>query len=446
MGCLGCCNNNDESGHSASVGPGQRRRRGSPRGATRQQAPQQLSGTSGMAPIIRQAHLREENQPQIAPLRDSYDPEVVYPPMGEKISTSRERQPRSAASTDKSLISPPATGRPKVAASSGPSRPQTIYSTRDVESSASRKKPQNPSTSAKTIPITPKATGREEIRPQVTSAGSPRQQTAITTIAISPFAIYNQQFPPTTAAELETVRPLSSARPLAAQRLQSPPSAFIRQQAVIVESLSTVLRDIRQQKLTDASGKRTSPPRSGGGCGQMHGTNLQLRPEVSGGPSTSPRRGAEVSTRLPKSLPPQATGAAGLSGTLRSKSSIAAWSSSGLPSQRSTSAGSSTSPEDIRSMRVGIETEFVLTARSSDHVADSREDFVAMLASNHNREVDSTNPRMHHSLVEHYLKQDYAMWNMVTEPTIEEKIEPPCEQVPFSLIPRSSNESYLTFI
>lgn len=70
-------------------------------------------------------------------------------------------------------------------------------------------------------------------------------------------------------------------------------------------------------------------------------------------------------------------------------------------------------------MRLGIETEFFLAPHQHSGLAASRlEDFVRILARNHNKEVWSQRPRMHHSMRLPNEPDDYTTWSMVQENTV----------------------------
>ena len=66
-------------------------------------------------------------------------------------------------------------------------------------------------------------------------------------------------------------------------------------------------------------------------------------------------------------------------------------------------------------LRLGIETEFLLSARRHPHQAVSLSGFVQILANNHNKEVWSQYPQMHHSLRQPEDPDDYKKWSMVYE-------------------------------
>lgn len=66
-------------------------------------------------------------------------------------------------------------------------------------------------------------------------------------------------------------------------------------------------------------------------------------------------------------------------------------------------------------MRLGIETEFLLSARQRSHQAVDLTRFVQILANNHNKEVWSQYPQMHHSLCQPEDPIDYKEWSMVYE-------------------------------
>ncbi|KAF7506659.1 hypothetical protein GJ744_011488 [Endocarpon pusillum] len=66
-------------------------------------------------------------------------------------------------------------------------------------------------------------------------------------------------------------------------------------------------------------------------------------------------------------------------------------------------------------IRLGIETEFLLSARQRSHQAVGLSRFVQILANNHNKEVSSQYPQMHHSLCHPKNPIDYKEWSMVYE-------------------------------
>lgn len=67
-------------------------------------------------------------------------------------------------------------------------------------------------------------------------------------------------------------------------------------------------------------------------------------------------------------------------------------------------------------MRLGIETEFLLAARHGDLATDLNE-FVRVLAANHNAKVGSRHRRMRRFLRDPEEEDDYKLWSMAYEQT-----------------------------
>ncbi len=88
-----------------------------------------------------------------------------------------------------------------------------------------------------------------------------------------------------------------------------------------------------------------------------------------------------------------------------------------------------------RAIKIGIETEFYLTARNKANSREKPEDFIEIITTNYNRQV-SGYPSMRETLRQlevddHY----YGKWCFVQDPTIGTYGEP-CELLPFRLILR----------
>ena len=77
----------------------------------------------------------------------------------------------------------------------------------------------------------------------------------------------------------------------------------------------------------------------------------------------------------------------------------------------------SPSQSEFRSLRLGIETEFLLAARNPDHVRPRLDRFAEVLAANHNAYVDRRHPRMNSTLLAPNDPDDYRKWSMVYEST-----------------------------
>ncbi len=96
---------------------------------------------------------------------------------------------------------------------------------------------------------------------------------------------------------------------------------------------------------------------------------------------------------------------------------------------------SSTSPPEsgVRTIKIGIESEFYLEARGVANTGDTLEEFIDILAANHNRELPA-HPQMRRTLRPYeYDGNYYGKWCLVKESTIG-TVHEPCKLLPLPAI------------
>lgn len=342
------------------------------------------------------------------------------------------------ASTSRSFVNRPAStntqNRLQIVATSPPLGPQTIGSLGDGESSRTTAKTNLSSGSTGMAVVSREVTALKDSPVKLPPRYSVRKDAIISLTPFSPFAIHNQKFPPNTSPRSQTrvsARPLDPSAP---RKSQSPPIALTRQPAVGLDKLSADLRDYAHERLADANETRNrSAPEAG--RRQMPDGSLPQQSVASAGPSTRPpsESGPPMSaleTSWPKSVASDVRSTRPRLATI-----LSAGPRNRLPPGPLIAAGLSRSPESqSRALRLGIEAEFLLSARRSQDRAATMKEFVKLLAAKHNQELPNSPYRMHHSLEHTYQLHDYAKWTMVREATIEDGMEPWCTSAPYQVI------------
>jgi hypothetical protein len=333
------------------------------------------------------------------------------------------------ASTSRSFVnrrsSTDTENRPQVVATNPPLGPQTVGSLEGRKSSLTTAKTNLSSGSTDMALVSREATALKNSPTKLPPGYSVREDAIISLTPFSPFATHNQRFSPNISPRSQTSVSARAVDPSAPRKSRSPLVALTRQPAIGLDRLSADLRDNAQERLAGANETRNqSAPEAG--QWRMPDCSLPQQSVASGSRSST----SASETHWPKSI---------ASDVRSSKPHLAPILSprprNRLPPGTLTAAGPSSSPESQpRALRLGIETEFLLSARHSRHRAATMKEFVRLLAANHNQELPNSPYRMHHSLEHTYQLHDYTKWTMVRETTIEDGVEPLCKSAPYQAI------------
>jgi hypothetical protein len=86
-----------------------------------------------------------------------------------------------------------------------------------------------------------------------------------------------------------------------------------------------------------------------------------------------------------------------------------------------------------RPIKIGIEAEFMIAAKYTEHSKPTVEDFAAALACQHDKSVNNRHPRMRPFLRPYEKRGDYQKWCLVLESTIGYSTRSPCKRVPIQV-------------
>ena len=88
----------------------------------------------------------------------------------------------------------------------------------------------------------------------------------------------------------------------------------------------------------------------------------------------------------------------------------------------------------VRKIRLGIEMEFLLAARSEEYERPYVDDFVELLAQNYNSQISKIHPEMVEYFMSDREENDYRKWSVVEEWTIGTQ-DSPCKSPPGGMMP-----------
>jgi hypothetical protein len=342
------------------------------------------------------------------------------------------------ASTSRSFVNPPTStnteNRLQVVATSPPLEPQTIGSLGGGESSRTTVKTDLSTRSTSMAVVSREATALKDSPVNLPSRYSVRKDAIISLTPFSPFAIHNQQFPPNISPRSQARVSARPVDPFAPRKSQSPLIALTRQPAVGLDRLSADLRDNARERSTGANETRNrSAPEAG--RRQLPDGSLPQQSVASAGPSVTPPSGSGSPTSASETHWPKSNAPDVRSTRPRLATIVSARPRNRLSPGPLAAAGPSRSPESQScALRLGIETEFLLSARRSQDRAATMKEFVKLLAANHNQELPNSPYQMHHSLELTYQLHDYTEWTIVREATIEDGMEPLCKSAPYQVI------------
>lgn len=410
MPCLGCRDSNAISGESVVAPEGQKGHRLGGGACSSRNCTHQPPRCPEPPPVSRHATSHEDDQLQIAPRSSSSGLSLGL--LAKGIGSSRPALTRkdSSGSTVQDTVnrSPnlPTRGRPQRVKMPISGEPQMNGRLRRGESSASKEDTASASGSGGMAPKIRQPVPIENDAHRTSRLDLAGPETVLPTTRLSPFAIYNKRFPHTESPRSQIGRSTDSN--------QSPTLSLTRQEALNLDMVSLAIRNIEQQRLNDGpdtpNWRATVDFRR-----QSPGGSRPLRDKASAGSSTHPGMGSNAVKQRPK-LAPSAELSIGAS--LQKRAS----------SKPSTAARSSTyAKAEFRRMFVGIESEFFLSARCSEHNAAELKRFVEILAEKHNDDLLYQYSRMQGSL--HHCSQhhDHAKWTMVEESTTGEAPKPLCK-------------------
>ena len=239
---------------------------------------------------------------------------------------------------------------------------------------------------------------------------------------------------PTVSAEPQAVRPASTGESSSSRGKPQKPSGRPAITPVIL--VAPARRDHSPQVTSTGSTKAGTSNLAASKSPQSPQTistsQLTVSPPGLGGTKQQPGRVAGEARSGPPPKAPASSRPSRSPRLVAGGSVVPSRITSCLSAAESSSASSSSYPEsELQCMRLGIESEFYLAALDPKNNAATIEGFVEQLASNHNKVVGDKYCQMHHILDHHDMSHDYTKWNMVTEPTMELKIAPPCKLILF---------------
>ena len=394
MVCLGCCGS-DEDCLTRCFG---RRRPSRAHGVPlRRQAPQKPHPSSGIATTTHVVELPNKNNAQV----------------GRQVTSPRSNSIRHARAEE---------GSTPEGSLQNPSRGSDVR-TATIPTSADRRNPQKVFSNA----FADRRAGPSRTNPprtlglQCDPKDPASQRVALSISGVRPFAAQDNQCTHTNSPRPQPGRSAGPSNPPAASSWETYSTALPRRPTVAPSALGASSR----QRLTGTSkaqlysipeGNRRRPDASrlleSGSSGPLrsllHETDKQIQH-----PSSALALRTAASSR--NSRPSQAF----------APSQVADPSRASAPPR---TAKSSVGPEgEYRHMRLGIESEFFLTALASEHNTAQIGSFVNILASNHDRAVGHNHRHMHHTLAAPCAIHDYSKWTMAEEPSLEYSLQPPCK-------------------
>ncbi len=342
------------------------------------------SGGTGASPFLPRPTAGTKDRSQV-PLTGSAaaTPQPARPGAGRESSSLRAKDQQPAGSTDnpKPSCSPSKHRETRLQPPPlGSAGPQTIPQGKGKESSTLKGNMQQPE-NIRTVPLSP-----------------------LGLVPVSPFAAGSSRLPTvqtaTPGGESSTARTETRDKKESPSRMQTQPARERKQGRL----LGSATRDSTTSKETTHSiGARSTQIRplsergqeqaSGASQGQALGTGQE---QHSG---TSQLRWAPVTPNLP-------------------------------PGLETSTAGPSASPPGsvIRTIKVGIETEFYLAANNPEYFQETMPNFSVMLAEIYNEKVPRQHPRMRPNMRPYEFHGDYNRWCLVNDETVSTQ-RSPCKPI-----------------
>jgi hypothetical protein len=453
MPCCGCCKTIDESSNSAPA-PSERQILRPLQSASPNDHLVRQPSSGSMAPVR-----RTDGRPQVPPTSLNRLKTVLKSTIGDRRKMQQPPGTTGAVPITRTLNA--GTKYPSQSTLIGPAaNPETVPLAGDAESSAPRAKTPQLSVSIYKLRSPRPPPTHTEGRPRGSSTGSTGSQTVSQATDKESSGLV-RSMPKSASTPAVRVRALemASLSPFAAASAGVPP---IRTMAVEQGS-----SNLRVETRSRATSTRSTPNLS------AYDAQLSSSPTLAGWLSIAlqaEKQSAEVSTVQKRQAGARAQGRPSgtsqgqplgadqrqFSGTRRRQrggtSQLPSLPATAdrptrlhpLPSLSvrpfSTMPWTSPSGSEVRTINIGMETEFYLAIRSLHYPQETMSTFARVLAANYNTLVPRHYPRMRPNMRPYNLKGDYDRWCLVCDDTMSTP-RSPCKSAPCWIFPRCGTHS-----